>query len=167
MAARDDKTNSNNGCAHFVHSAISIIPSLLERLIFLASLREPDAGEYKDQVLEALLALKFGKPGTDPVPRCEQAVPAPCGRAELDRALRREHLAVFEDWLCLNLRQEMAELGRYASSQGITPLTLFRKWAGEESYERLLPSGAMPFQRRLFLADMKTALAALCRGQAP
>ena len=100
MAARDDKTNSNNGCAQLVHSAISIIPSLLERLIFLASLREPDAGEYKDQVLEALLALKFGNPGTDPVPRCEQAVAAPCGRAELDRALRREHLAVFEDWLC-------------------------------------------------------------------
>jgi len=163
----NDKTDFNKACAEFVRSAISILPSILERLISLASLRDLDTGEYQDRVIEALLALKFGKAETESVRRDEQLIELHCGRTELDRALRQEHLAVFEAWLCLNLRQQTAQLESHASRQGIPPRTLFGEWIRKKSYERLIPSGAMPFQRRLFLTDLETVLTSLSRCQAP
>lgn len=165
MAVKDDTNDFTKDCTEFVHSVISTIPSPLERLTFLASLLEPATGEYKDQVLEALLALRLRNASTDPVPRHKQGIGLPCGKSQLDYALRHEHLTVFEDWLCLSLQQEMAELESFASSQGISSSTLFRTWAREKSYERLLPPGAMPFQRRLFLADMETMLETLGKRQ--
>jgi hypothetical protein len=113
------------------------------RLVFLASLRDPDTGEYRDRVIEA------------------QAIGVPCGKAELDGALRREHLAVFEDWLCLDMRHQTAEMERYASDRDVPPPRFLRRWTDEKSYERLVPSGAMPPQRQLFLMNMEAVLAAL------
>ena len=94
MAPRSDP-DSNEACTEFVRAAISIMPSVLERLVYLASLRDRNTGEYQDQVLEALLALKFGKGENDSVRRSEQIIGFRCGKTELDRALRREHMAVF------------------------------------------------------------------------
>jgi len=147
-----------------VRSALAIIPSIVERLIYLASLRSPDTGEYRDQVLEALLALKFGKTNSDSARRGEQDIGLRCGKTELDRALRQEHLAVFEDWLCLNLRQQMVQLECYAARQAIPSRTLFGGWIQEKSYERLAPSDALPFQRRLFVTDLETILTTLSWG---
>jgi hypothetical protein len=171
MAATHDETGFNKACTEFARLAASIIPSLLARLIFLASFREPETGEYSDQVIEALLALKFGKAESDPDRRHEQFVGLQCERGELDRVLRHQHLADFEDWLCLNVEQQMAELECYASSQSIKAPTLVRQWIQEKPFERLIPPDALPFQRRLFLEDMETVLATLWRrafgGQAP
>jgi len=166
MAPTGDETDFNQACAEFVRAAISIMPSVLERLVYLASLRDLHTGEYQDQVLEALMALKLGKAETDSDRRGEQVIGFRCGKAELDHALRREHLAVFEDWLCLNLRQQIAQIERYALRQGIPLRALSREWIHEKSYERLTPSGAMPFQRRLFLTDLEIVLAALSWRQA-
>jgi hypothetical protein len=143
MPATDDTADFNNACTACVRSTVSAIPSILERLIFLASLREPDTGEYHDQVLEARFAGLL------------------CAKAELDRALRHEHRAVFEDWLCLDIRHQTEEMERYASNRDIPPPTFLRTWIDEKSYERLVPSGAMPPQRQLFLSDMEAAVAAL------
>lgn len=155
------KTDSNDACTEFVHSTVSVIPSLLERLIFLASLRAPDTGEYHDRAIEALLTLKFGNAESGLVRRHEQVVGLPWGKAELDRALRHEHLAVFDDWLCLDLRHQTAELEGYASSQDIPASALSRKWIDEQSYEGLIPSDSIPVQRQLFRTDMETVLATL------
>jgi hypothetical protein len=161
MAARDDPAVFNKACTEFVRSVLSILPSLLERLVSLASLRDLDTGEYQDRVLEALLTLKFGKAETDSARLDGQAIGLRCGSAELDRALRQEHLAVFEDWLCLSLRQQIAQLEGYASRQGASSRVLFGQWMHARSYERLVPSSAMPFQRRLFATDMETVLTTL------
>ena len=166
MAPRSDETDSNKACAEFVRAAVSIMPSVLERLVYLASLKDRNTGEYQDRVLEALLALKYGKAETDFVRRDEQTILSRCGKAELDRALRHEHMAAFEDWLCLNMHQQVAQLEGYASRQGIPPHALSGKWIHEKSYERLTPSGAMPVQCRLFLTDLETVLAILSLGQA-
>jgi hypothetical protein len=156
MASRGEGADFDNVCIEFVHAAIAILPSILERLIYLASLRDHETGEYHDQVLAALLAL-----------RGQQAIGVPCGKAELDRALRDEHLSVFEDWLSLTLRQQSAQLEFYASRQGVPSRTLSGDWILEKSYGRLAPSGAMEFQRRLFLADLEAVLTALSSGQTP
>ena len=166
MAPRSDETDSNKACAEFVRAALSIMPSILERLVYLGSLRDRNTDEYRDQVLEALLALKFGKAETDSVRRDQRTIWSRCGKSELDRALCHEHMAVFEDWLCLNMHQQVAQLESYASRQGIPPHALSGKWIHEKSYERLTPSGAMPVQCRLFLTDLETVLAILSLGQA-
>jgi hypothetical protein len=163
MAAIHDETGFNKACTEFGRLAESIIPSLLARLIFLASFREPETGKYTDQVLGALLALKFGKAETVPIRRHEQVIGLQCERGELARVLRHQHLAVFEDWLCLNVEQQMAELECYASSQSIKAPTLIRQWIQERPFERVIPPDALPFQRRLFLEDMETVLATLWR----
>jgi hypothetical protein len=91
MPATDGETDSNHPFAKFVHSKVSAIPSLIGRIIFLASCRKPDTGEYNDSALEA------------------RAIGSPCGGAKIDQALRHEHLLVFEDWLCLLFRKWLAE----------------------------------------------------------
>src|ERR1700722_3218073 len=161
MAAADDKTDSNDVCAEFVQSTISVIPSLLGLLIFLASLRDPDTGKFHDRVFEILLQLNSAEAATGPVRSYSQVADLPGGKARLDLALRQEHLAVFEDWLCLSLRQQMAELARYSASQDTPPPTLFRKWIQEEFYKRFVPFDTMPVQRQLFLTDMETVLASM------
>lgn len=144
-----------------MHSSVSLIASLLERLIFLASLRKPDTDEYNNDACDRLLALKSGKAETPAVHRGEQGIGLPCTDAQLDNALRREHLAVFEAWLCLNMRQQTAELEGYASSQDVPPGILLRQWVDGKSYEGLIPSSAIPVQCQLFRTDMETGLAVL------
>jgi len=166
MAYEGEETDSNRACAEFVRAAISSMPSVLERLVYLASLKDLNTGEYQDHVLEALLALKFGHTNGDPARRGAQVLGLRCGKAELDRALRREHLAAFEDWLCLDLRHQVAQVESYAARQGVPSHALSGEWMHKKSYERLTPSGAMPFQRRLFLADLERVLSILSRRQA-
>jgi hypothetical protein len=85
----------------------------------------------------------------------------PCGKTEIDRALRHEHQAVFESWLCLDLRHQMADLERYASSQGIPAPTFSRQWIDEQFYEALIPPNSIPVQRQLFRTDMESVLSTL------
>ena len=59
------------------------------------------------------------------------------------------------------MRQQSAELERYASRQDMPAPTLFRKWIHDELYKGLIPYGAMPVQSRLFITDMEAVLAAL------
>jgi hypothetical protein len=164
MADKDGQTDFNKACTEFVRSALSILPSTAERLIYLAFLRDLETDQYQDRVLEALLSLKFGKNETDSVRQGERDIGLHCGKVELDRVLRQEHLAVFEEWLCLNLRQQMVQLECYAARQAIPPRTLFAEWIHRKSYERLAPSGALPVQRQLFLTDLETILTTLAWG---
>ena len=131
----DNDTNPQNACAEFIRSALSTIPSLLERLIFLTSLKDPGTGDYDERVL----ALKFGK-------------------EEVDRVLADEHRAVFEAWLCLNLKDQAAELERYAAKQDAPPRAVFSAWAHDKLYRRLIPPGAIKAQRDLFVTDMEVVL---------
>lgn len=161
MAVTDSKSDFDNTCAAFVHSSVSMIVSLLERLIFLASLRKLDTDEYYDGARDRLLALRSGKAETPAVHRGEQGIGLPCTDAQLDNALRREHLAAFEAWLCLNMRQQTEELEGYASRQDVPPGILLRQWVVGKLYEGLIPSSARPVQCQLFRTDMETGLAIL------
>jgi hypothetical protein len=131
----DNNTEPKNACAEFVRSALSTLPSLLERLIFLASLKDLRTDEHAEQVL----ALKFG-------------------RAEVDRVLAEEHRAVFEAWLCLNLKDQASEMERYAAAQDAPSHAVFSAWAHDRLYQRLIPPGAIKAQRELFVTDMEVIL---------
>ena len=130
----DYHSDSEKACAALVRSALSTISSPLERLIFVASLR--DLATEADQRLPA---LKFY-------------------RAEVGHVLGVEHTAIFEAWLCLNLQQQMLELKRYVSNQEASAGAFLDEWTYRKPYQRLIPSGAMQAQRDLFVRDMETIL---------
>src|ERR1700722_5899908 len=66
------------------------IPTLFGRLVYLSSLLSQNSGLYEHPALSQM----FGE---------EQA----------DETLRRSHARVFQDWLCLNLEQQKADLLEY------------------------------------------------------
>jgi hypothetical protein len=138
--AGDSNTDSGKACAEFVCSALSTISSLLERLIFVASLRDPATGDYN----ERLLALKFG-------------------RANVEDVLAAEHMDIFEAWLCLNLEKLTIELELHLSNQEAPLRAVLGEWMHLKPYESLIPAGAMHAQRELFLTDMETILRTLAR----
>lgn len=71
-----------------LRSAVLHIPSRFERLVFIASLHSPEA------------CAQF----------CQQFLASGYDHTEIDGALWREHHAIFEDWLALNLEQKRADL---------------------------------------------------------
>jgi hypothetical protein len=135
MTAGDSSTGSEKACAELVRSVLSPISSLLERLIFITSLRDPKTGGYK----EWIPALKSYT-------------------AEVDRVLGAEHRNIFEDWLCLNLEQQTLELDRHVSNQETPPRAVLGEWTRQKSYQRLIPPDATQTQRELFIRDMATIL---------
>jgi hypothetical protein len=136
----DCNTESRRACAEFVRSALSTISSSLERLIFMASLKNPATGDYGERVL----ALKFG-------------------RAEVEQVLSEEHMESFGAWLCLNLGQLTMELELHLSNREAPLRTVLGEWMHRKPYEHLIPAGATQAQRDLFLTDMEMLLRSLAR----
>ena len=138
MLDGDYNTDAEKAGAEFVRSALSAILSLLEHLIFVTSLKDPKTGAY----IERVLALKFG-------------------RAEVNHVLSVEHTAIFEAWLCLNLREQTVELEHYLSNQETPLYAVLDEWTHRQSYKQLIPPGATQTQRGLFVTDMETILRTL------
>jgi len=76
-------------------STISRIPTLFGRLIFLASLYNPDTGRYHHPSLSDLV-----------------------GGEDADRALRNSHQQVFQQWISSGLAEQKADLEEYLSASG-------------------------------------------------
>jgi hypothetical protein len=110
-------------------------PSLLQRLIYTASLRDCGTGTYEDKRL----------------------LPA-FGAEETDRALRREHLALFEEWLTLDLTQQTSEMTRCFSGQPAGSGENPESWISSRSYDLLIPNATLLFQRKVLVADLAAIL---------
>jgi hypothetical protein len=135
MTDGDSSTDSEKACAELVRSVLSTISSLLERLIFIASLRDPATGDYQERIPE----LKSYT-------------------AEVDHVLGVEHQILFEDWLCLNLEQQTLELDHHVSNQEAPRRAVLGEWTQQKSYQQLIPRDATQTQRELFMRDMETIL---------
>jgi hypothetical protein len=125
-------TDSEKACVELVRSLLSTKSSLLERLIFVTSLRDPNNKER-------IPALKLNG-------------------AECDRVLGAEHRAIFDAWLCLSLQQQALELDRHVSNQEPPRRAVLGEWTQQKSYQRLIPPDAMQPERELFVTDMETIL---------
>src|SRR5271170_3371121 len=79
-----------SAAADLWRNTVSQIPSVFGRLVYLASLRNPNNGCYEHHGL----ALVFGED-------------------EANKALRNSHTAVFAEWLSFNLEQQKADLDLY------------------------------------------------------
>src|SRR6266403_2012143 len=135
MTGGDYNTDSEKACAELVRSVLSTISSLLERLSFIASLRDPTTGNYQERIPE----LKSYT-------------------AEVDHVLGVEHKILFEDWLCLNLEQQTLELDHHVSDQEAPRRAVLGEWTQQKPYQQLIPPDATRTQRELFMRDMETIL---------
>ncbi len=113
------------------------IPTLFGRLAFLASLRNPANGVYEHQGLAHMV-----------------------GDEQAGETLRRSHGRVFQDWVCLNLEQQKADLQEYLAEDP-DPVAMLNDWMTSGSYRNLAPGTAQPAERQLFVGDFGTLLVLL------
>jgi hypothetical protein len=111
------------------------IPTLFGRLVYLSSLLSQHSGLYEHPAL----AQMFGG---------EQA----------DDTLRRSHARVFQDWLCLNLEQQKADLHEYLAELPGNPASALATWLHLASYRSLAPAAAQEVERGLYITDLEVLL---------
>jgi hypothetical protein len=105
------------------------------RLVYLASLRNANSGNYEHHGL----ALVFGED-------------------EANRALKRSHSQVFREWLTFNLEQQKADLDLYLSALGQDKRTVLKTWLELAPYRNLMPLSIRGVERRLYIADLTALL---------
>lgn len=121
-------------------NTISQIPTVFGRLVYLASLRNPNTGAYEHHGL----ALVFGED-------------------EANKALKNSHTAVFAEWLSFNLEQQKADLDLYISGLFEDKRLIVENWIRLAPYRNLLPASVRGVERRLYIADF-TALLELLKS---
>ena len=119
---------------------LSQIPSVFGRLVYLASLRNPNTGLYEHHGL----TLVFGED-------------------DARRAIKRSHKQIFAEWLSFNLEQQKSDLDLYLSGLLEDKRTVLRAWLKLETYRNLIPTSAKPQERRLYISDL-TALLELLKN---
>ncbi|MGD0132148.1 MAG: hypothetical protein ABSE57_08875 [Bryobacteraceae bacterium] len=133
-------TFDRSAAADLWRNTISQIPSVFGRLVYLASLRNPNNGSYEHHGL----ALVFGED-------------------EANKALKTSHAAVFAEWLSFNLEQQKADLDLYISALFEDKRVVIENWIRLTPYRNLLPASVRGVERRLYIADF-TALLELFRA---
>ena len=116
------------------------IPTLFGRLVYLSSLLSQHSGLYEHPALSQM----FGD---------EQA----------DETVRRSHARVFQDWLCLNLAQQKADLQEYLAELPGNPATALATWLHLAPYRNLAPAAAQEVERQLYMTDLELLLELLKR----
>ncbi len=116
-------------------NTISQIPAVFGRLVYLASLRNPNNGCYEHHGL----ALVFGE-------------------EEADKALKNSHAVVFAEWLSFNLEQQKADLDLYISGLIEDKRVVIDTWIRLAPYRNLPPASVRGIERRLYISDFTTLL---------
>jgi hypothetical protein len=129
-----------NAAADLWRNTLSQIPTVFGRLVYLASLRNPNNGTYEHYGL----ALVFGED-------------------EANRALRESHSTVFTEWLTFNLEQQKADLDLYLAGLFEDKRQVIETWVRLAPYQNLVPASIRSVERRLYINDL-TALIELFRN---
>jgi hypothetical protein len=124
-----------SAAADLWRNTISQIPSVFGRLVYLASLRNPNSGLYEHHGL----GLVFGED-------------------EANKALKNSHNAVFAEWLSFNIEQQKADLDLYISGLFEDRRVVVETWIRLAPYKNLLPTGVRLTEKRLYLADFAALL---------
>jgi hypothetical protein len=114
---------------------LSQVPSLLGRLVYLSSLRDPNTGLYAHYGL----ALRFGAD-------------------DADAAIGESHERAFEQWLRLKVAEQREDCELYWSSLLEDRRLVAEMWTRTESYRALFPASASPAQRADFNSHMEILL---------
>jgi hypothetical protein len=124
-----------NPLADLWKHTLSQIPTTYGRLVYLASLRDPNSGIYRHHGLSAAF-----------------------GREESVAALRKSHEDTFREWLSLPLSLKRADLITHFHNVQENPRQVVAYLARATPYLSQVPDSASPAQRRQFKMEMEILL---------
>jgi hypothetical protein len=133
-------TNREAAIAESWQKTLSAIPTFIGRLAYLASLRNANTGVYEH----------FG---------LSQRI----GEDAADRMLRRNHMAVFQEWLCFGLERQKDELEEYFSGLEGDRREIVSNWLTLEPYGTWVPGESRDVERKLFSDDLAIVLESVRR----
>jgi hypothetical protein len=116
-------------------NTLSQIPTVFGRLVYLASLRNSNNGNYEHYGL----ALVFGED-------------------EANRALKDSHSTVFAEWLTFNLEQQKADLDLYLAGLFEDKRVVVETWVRLAPYQNLIPAAIRGVERRLYINDLSALI---------
>ncbi len=127
-----------DAAANIWRNTLSQIPSIFGRMVYLASLRNPNSGDYEHHGVAQFF-----------------------GAEKANQALSDSHMEVFGEWLCMDLQQQKSDLDVYLSGlEGVRRIVL-STWLRLEPYRGCVPGAAREVERELYLADLEILLAML------
>ncbi|MEQ1885577.1 MAG: hypothetical protein ABL967_10985 [Bryobacteraceae bacterium] len=128
-------TLTRNALADLWKHTLSRIPTVTGRLVYLASLRDANSGQYKHHGLAAAF-----------------------GRDESTRALQESHEKTFAEWLEMSLEERAMDLRLHITAQEDAESAIAEYWMASDQVTHLIPSGAYPMERELFQQDLRALL---------
>jgi len=111
------------------------IPSAFGRMVYLASLRDPNSGQYQ----HFGFSQRFSE-------------------READKTIRRSHNNIFMDWLCFSLEQQRIDLEKYLDSLSEDRRTILANWLEWPPFMNWIPAQSRPADRELFRSDLEIVL---------
>jgi hypothetical protein len=117
---------------------LSRVPSVFGRLMYLASLRDPNSGIYRHHGLSTAF-----------------------GRDESNRALKESHRKTFREWLKLSLADQSRDLVLYLNELEDSKSAVVKHWLNSKQYREQVPSSARKMERELFNQDFEVLLETL------
>jgi hypothetical protein len=121
--------------AELWHRTLVQIPSVFGRLAYLASLRDPNSGQYQHFGFSQRFSVR-----------------------EADKTIRHSHSNVFMDWLCFSLDQQRGDLEVYLDSAEADRRTILANWREWPPYMNWIPAQTRAADRELFQSDLEIVL---------
>ncbi len=134
-----DRRSSQEPAGDLWRHTLARIPTLFGRVLYLSSLRNQSSGAYEHSGLAQMV-----------------------GDEEAGETLRRSHARIFQDWLCLNVEQQKADLQEYLAETR-NPAGTLADWTASAAYKGWVPPTAQDAERRLFVGDLEILLSLLKR----
>jgi|SRR5271165_4594894 len=139
MKGTEDHAGLDRGAvSNLWRNTLSQIPSVFGRLVYVSSLRNPNNGRYEHHGL----ALIFGA-------------------EDANKALKKSHLQIFDEWLTFNLEQQTRDLEIYLDGLPDPRALVLENWIKLSPYRNLIPASVRGVERRLYITDLTKLLEVL------
>lgn len=119
----------------FWSRTLAQIPSIVGRLVYLTSLRDPNTGRY----IHHGLAHYYGENAAH-------------------EAIAQSHWYTFYEWINLTLEEQKTDLVLYLSGLEGDRKEILETWLRLAPYRNFIPAYAREAEKHLFLSDMETLL---------
>ncbi len=124
-----------NAASDLWKNTLSQIPTVFGRLHYLASLRDPNDGQYRHYGL----AQRF-----------DDDIAA--------NTLRDNHLQIFEEWLGFDVERQKTDLESYLAGLEGDHKAILGNWIQLGTLRNCIPVETREIERRLYLSDLGTLL---------
>jgi hypothetical protein len=132
---RPNPTLERSAEADLFRNTLLRIPTVFQRLAYLASLRDPGSGIYSHHGLVSLY-----------------------GQTETRKALSQSHKGAFQDWLNLSLAEKTEDVQRYLTGLDSAVAGVLEHWRDAALHGRFLPKVVHDGDKELFLHEFEILL---------